>query len=367
VSRCDAVVVGMGVMGAAAAWHLSRRGRRVIALERFARGHDRGSSHGAARIFRLAYEQDDYVRLAVEALPLWRTLEEESGAAILTRTGAVDYGNPAVLDRIGGAMRRNGIEVDLLDAGEARRRWPGIAFRGQVLFSADGGRTDADAARAALQDRAAALGADVRFSTPLIDLQVRGDHRVVAVTAEDEIEADVAVIAANAWTSQMLYGFAELPTLRVTQEQPAFFAPRDPEAGWPSFIHYVGDATLASDFGLYGLHSPAEGGVKVGEHGRGPEVEPDGDRPDVDPASLERLARYVADHLPGLDPEPLGATRCLYATTPDEDFVVDRVGPVVIAAGFSGHGFKFAPAIGRVLADLADGAAPAPARFALDR
>jgi sarcosine oxidase len=367
MSRCDVVVVGMGVMGAAAAWHLSRRGRRVVALERFGPDHDLGSSHGASRIFRLAYEQDDYVRLAVEALPLWRELEEDAGVPILTRTGAIDYGTPAVLDRIGAAMRRHGIPIDLLEAAEATSRWPGIAFTGPVLFSPDGGRTDAGAARRALQQQAAAHGADVRFTAPLIDLHLRGDTGVVAVTADDEIEAEVAVVATNAWSTRLLYGIAEPPPLRVTQEQPAFFAPRDPDAAWPSFIHYLGDATLASDFGLYGLHSPFEGGVKVGEHGTGIPVNPEEPRPEVDASALERLAGHVADHLPGLDPSPLGATRCLYATTPDEDFVLDRSGAVVVGAGFSGHGFKFAPAIGRVLADLAEGTAPAPARFALDR
>src|SRR5688572_2436570 len=107
MSRCDVVVVGLGAMGSAAAWHLAARGRHVIGLEQYAQGHDLGSSHGAARIFRVAYEQDDYVRLALEALSLWRQLEEQSGREVLTQTGAIDYGSAAVLERIDAALQRH--------------------------------------------------------------------------------------------------------------------------------------------------------------------------------------------------------------------------------------------------------------------
>jgi sarcosine oxidase len=361
----DVVVVGLGAMGSATAWHLAQRGRRVIGLEQFAQGHDQGSSHGAARVFRLAYEQDEYVRLAVEALALWRTLEQESGSAILTQTGAVDYGTPAVLDRIGAALHRAGLATELLDPSAARRRWEGIAFDGPVLYSPDGGRTDADAARLAFQRSAAARGAELRFSTPVRQLRVTDDG-VVARTDTSEVAAAVAVVTVNAWAPQLLNGLVGLPAIRVTQEQPAFFAPRDPGLQWPSFIRYQGDGTSASDFACYGLPSPTEGGVKVGEHGTGSPVDPDAPRPAVDDGALQRLSDYVARHIPGLDPTPIGATRCLYATTPTEDFVLDRSGPVVVGAGFSGHGFKFTPAIGRVLADLAEGVGPPPAeRFRL--
>ncbi|HEX2214355.1 MAG TPA: FAD-dependent oxidoreductase, partial [Mycobacterium sp.] len=183
----------------------------------------------------------------------------------------------------------------------------------------------------------------------------------VVTTEGEEFEAATVVVTVNAWAPKLLNSMVDLPQITVTQEQPAFFAPLDPDAEWPSFIRYEGDGTSASDFACYGLSSPAENGVKVGEHGTGVPVDPDGDRPPVDAERLERLSAYVRDHLPGLVPDPIGATRCLYATTPTEDFILDRVGSVVVGAGFSGHGFKFTPAIGRVLADLAGGElAPAP-------
>ena len=360
----DVVVVGLGAMGSATAWELAGRGRRVIGLEQFEQGHDQGSSHGAARIFRLAYEQDDYVRLAVEALASWRILEEESGTEILRQTGAVDYGTTSVLDRIGAALQRVGFAADLLEPDVARQRWEGIAFDGPVLYSADGGSTDADAARLALQRCAETRGADLRFSTRVHSIKPDGDG-VVVLTDADEVSAQVAVITINAWAPALLNGLVTLPPIVVTQEQPAFFAPRDDSLHWPSFIRYEGDGTSASDFACYGLPSLTEGGVKVGEHGTGIPVDPDAPRPPADLGRLDRLSEYVARFLPGLDPTPLGVSRCLYATTPTEDFVLAREGPVVVGAGFSGHGFKFTPAIGRVLADLAEGLPAAAARFRL--
>ena len=361
----DVVVVGLGAMGSAAARELAGRGRRVIGLEQFAQGHDQGSSHGAARIFRLAYEQDDYVRLAAEALRGWRVLEDESGIEILRQIGAVDYGTTTVLDRIAAALRRADLRAELLDARDAHRRWEGIAFDGPVLYSPDGGSTDADAARLALQEAAVARGAELRFAARVRTLTAAAGG-VVVVTDDAEVTASVAVVTVNAWAPHVLADAdVALPPLVVTQEQPAFFAPIDDSLRWPSFIRYQGDGTSASDFACYGLPSAKEGGVKVGEHGTGMPVDPDATRPAPDPARLERLSGYVARFLPGLDPTPVGVARCLYATTPTEDFVLDRRGPVVVGAGFSGHGFKFTPAIGRVLADLADGVSVAAPRFRL--
>lgn len=360
----DVVVVGLGAMGSAAARELAGRGRRVIACEQYAQGHDQGSSHGAARIFRLAYEQDDYVRLAAEALRGWRALEDEAQVEILRQSGAIDYGSTVVLERIAAALQRAQLHVEMLDPVQARRRWEGIAFDGPVLFSGAGGATDADAARLALQRSAAARGADLRFATRVHALH-SDDKGVVITTDNAEVRAGIAVVTVNAWAPSLLSEHLVLPPIVVTQEQPAFFAPVDQGLVWPSFIRYEGDGTRASDFACYGLASPAEGGVKVGEHGTGIPVDPDGLRPPADPARLERLSGYVARFLPGLDPSPIGVTRCLYATTPSEDFVLDRHDQIVVGAGFSGHGFKFTPAIGRVLADLADGTAvPAP-RFRL--
>ena len=159
-----------------------------------------------------------------------------------------------------------------------------------------------------------------------------------------------------------------LPQLVVTQEQPAHFAVRDDAVAWPSFNHFPG-ADDAYDYWrspVYGMLTPGEG-VKAGWHGVGPVVDPDARDFAPVPDQLAALQRYARDWLPGVDADLAAPISCTYTTTPDEHFVLDRVGPVVVGAGFSGHGFKFVPVVGRILADLADGSRPAPRLFAADR
>ena len=215
----------------------------------------------------------------------------------------------------------------------------------------------------------------MRHGTPVRHLVREGD-RVRVVTQGGDLVARRVVVAVGAWSAGLLGpllagppspGPAGLP-LVVTHEQPAHFVVRDPatEGTWPSFTHDPGpDAGWPS--GVYGLATPGEG-VKVGFHGVGPVTDPDRRSYLPEPGQLTALRDYVRTWLPGLDPDHLVPVSCTYTTTPDHDFVLDRHGPLVVGAGFSGHGFKFATAVGRVLADLAtdDGAATA-ARFALHR
>ena len=162
-TRADVVVIGAGAMGSATAWWLARRGHDVVLLERFDAGHDRGSSHGVARIFRHAYEDAHYVRMAKESLPLWRELENDAGQVLLELTGCVDHGPAAVVERIAAALIGESVAREVLDPEAAARRWPDMRFDEAVLFHPEGGRCLADATVQALQDRAAAHGAVVRF------------------------------------------------------------------------------------------------------------------------------------------------------------------------------------------------------------
>ena len=145
-------------MGSATAWHLARRGRSVALLERFEQGHVRGSSHGGSRIFRLAYDDPQYVHLARAALAGWRELEEDAGEDLLDLTGGVDHGEAAAVDRVAAALTGSGAAFEVLAPGAAAERWPGLRFDGQVLFSPEGGRCRSDATVAALQRRVAQLG-----------------------------------------------------------------------------------------------------------------------------------------------------------------------------------------------------------------
>lgn len=207
----------------------------------------------------------------------------------------------------------------------------------------------------------------------VVDLKVLDDG--VALTVDDGGRTEVlaarqAVVTAGGWTSKLLAGVAELPRLTVTQEQPAHFAVKDEGAVWPGFNHLPGQGD-AFDYWyspIYGMQTPGEG-IKAGWHGVGPVTDPDPDRRSFAPAPNQRAAlqRYAREWLPGVDADSLTDISCTYTSTADEDFVLDRIGPIVIGAGFSGHGFKFTPVIGRILADLATGAGRAPAAFSADR
>lgn len=359
-SKVDTVVVGGGAMGSAAAWQLARRGVETVLLERFTPGHANGASHGASRIFRTSYVDRTYVALAREAEGLWAELESESGSQLLTVTGGVEQGWTPYLNEISGTLSDLGLPHQWLDADEAAERWPGIRFGGRALYYANSGRLHADDAVSALQRSAAAQGAEVRHESQVISIDITDDNSVTVRTGDQEYVARRVVVAAGAWATKLLTGIAPLPAITVTQEQPAHFAPLDPGVEWPSFgILHDPDGPDAPEFGgVYGLSSGAEG-VKVGFHGKGPVVDPDHRDFVAEPRQLAALQDYVRHWVPGVNADALTPISCTYATTPDSNFVIDRAGPIAVAAGFSGHGFKFVPAIGRLLADLtADKDAP---------
>lgn len=334
MNRVDVVVVGAGAHGSAAAWHLARRGRSVALLERFEQGHRRGSSHGGTRIFRLAYPSARYARMAVAARDGWRELEDDCGETLLDITGGLDHGD---VQDVVDATAACGIPFEVLGPEEAAERWPAMRFDRRVVFQPDAGRCRADAAVAALQRRAADHGADVRFHCGVAALDVSDDG--VEVATDDETwRARRVVVAAGAWAPRLV----SLPPMTVTEERVLHFAGPD---DLPSFIHWAAVSR-------YGLVTPGEG-VKVAEHHAGPVVDPD-DRGFVVPAEVRgRVSEYVAEWLPGLDPEPVSETTCLYTSTADEEHVLERLGPVVAVSSCSGHGFKFTPEIGRKAADLA--------------
>lgn len=360
------LVVGGGLMGAAAAWRLSARGHRVTVLERFAPGHDRGSSHGTSRIFRVAYPEPSYTKLALRALTLWRRLEKESGRSVLTLTGAVDHGSPETVDVLAGVLAGAGRPAQRLSAGEVSDRWPGLRADTTALYHPDAGRLHADDAVSALLEAAGQQGAEVRYGVRVTEIRRRGhtgDGITVVTDADESLTAHAVVVAVGGWAPDFLPALLTgLPPMRVTQEQPVHFPVPD-ALDWPSFIHHPG-AGFHQPGGVYGLGSVD--GVKVGLHGVGPVVDPDHRDRTPDPAAVERLRAYAGEWLPGVagaEPAPL---TCLYTTTPDGDFVIDRQGPVTVLAGFSGHGFKFGPVIGDLAADLVEGR-PGVARFALGR
>jgi sarcosine oxidase len=306
-------VVGAGIMGAATAWQLARRGADVVVHEQFGCDHDRGSSHGRSRIFRTAYPDPAWVRLAQEAYAGWRELDPD----VLGLYGLIEIAaDPTVTSAR--ALDECGLEYRLL--GEV----DGVALPdGWVaLLQQEAGITYADRALRALLE-----GVDVRYGARVEDL--------------DALDADVVVVTAGSWAGRF---FPDLP-LRVTRETVAYFRcdghPR------PSVVELDERRAHA----MFSLHDPVYG-LKAGAHHAGAEADPD-ELGEPDPQLVARITAWVAERFPGVDPEPVAAETCLYTTTPDERFVLERRGRVVIGSACSGHGFKFAPAVGARLADLA--------------
>lgn len=373
-ARFGQIVVGGGAMGLATAWQLASRGSSVLLLERYSPGHLRGASHGATRNLNNAYDETHYLDLFDEAKHLYEALERASGATLLTLCGLVTHGAEENVHGAYAQLTERGSRAELVTNADARERWPGIAFEGdEVLFAAEAGRVHASTTLETLVASARVSGGDLRFGWNVAGISESND--AVTVTAVDpdgnshRFTADGAVVTGGAWSEQLLAEHVALPTLRVTEVHPAHFAFRDTharlEAGWPSFNHFRGgSATDPREGAAYSMLTPGEG-VKVGLHVTGEAIDPDRRTFRGSDAWRQRLADYVAEFVPALDPATGVELSCTYTSTPTGDFVLDRVGRITFGAGFSGHGFKFVPAIGRVLADAATDVSLPPAPFRL--
>jgi sarcosine oxidase len=320
-------VVGAGVMGCAAAWALAERGAEVSVVEQFELDHDRGSSHGRSRIVRLAYPDPAWIELAREARSDWVALEVESGETLLELSGLVELA-PTRETTSAEALAAEGEEHRFLSRAEAGALGVAVPDGWSALHEPRGGIVRADRARHAL------LAAAVRRGT-----RVETGRRV---GSPEELEADVVVVTAGAWVRALV---PDVP-VRVTRETLAYFRREGPPL--PSVVE-LGDGRRGH--ALYALHDPVHG-VKAGVHHGGGEADPD-EPGEPDPDLVGRIAAWVRERLPGVDPEPVAAETCLYTTTADEEFVLERRGRVVVGSACSGHGFKFAPAVGRRLAELA--------------
>lgn len=354
------VIIGAGAMGSAAAYHLARQGEPVLLLEQFSLGHDRGSSHGAARITRHSYADANYARLMPAAFQAWKELEADAGQPLYIRTGGVSL-CPQGVDYVGQ------VASNLTELGIPQRRMTGqewnkanpvfaVPANHDVVFEPDAGMLAAARALALQVELAQAHGGDktrVLPATPVRRIDLAGDRPVV-LTDSLEIRAERLIVTAGAWVQRLL---PELPVpLQVTRQQVLYFRPADERpfriGRFPVFI-YMGTEPTYAFYGMSGLEGL---GVKVARH-FGPETDPDAVDRTVPEEYREIVRGWLRDHIPALANAPIDRTEtCLYTVAPDEQFIVDFLPgctDVVVASPCSGHGFKFSCLIGKVLAELA--------------
>ncbi len=355
-THCDVVVVGAGLLGLASARALARRGHEVILLEQAEIGHEASGSKGSCRIFRLGYDDAGWVSMAMRARAPWAELEDECGRRLLHPTPHLTFGEQ--LDEVRDAMREAGTPHELLPAAEVAARFPGIAIGGPALLEPESCVISADAALQALAAAVPGIRAGVTVTA------IADDGRGVTVrTTSGQVSARAAVVCAGPWTTELLAGSGIAVPSTATMEQVGYLPTAGaPDPALPIFIcHGPPEA--------YGLPVPGAELYKIGFHHSGPVTEPGAQEQGPDSDLTERLTGLARRYLPGLAADLARTERCVYDNSPDEDFIVDRVGRIVIGSGTSGHGFKFGPLLGEWLADLATGGGPDPAarRFSLSR
>ena len=356
--RFDVVVVGMGGIGGSAAFHIASRGAKVLALDPFPIAHARGSSHGQTRLIRLAYfEHPDYVPLLVRAWDLWRDLERRTGRRLLNESGLVMAGPPDG-EVIAGAVRSaemHGLPLERLSAGDACRRWPQFRLPESwaVVHERQAGHLAVEACVAAHAEAAERAGATLEIGTRVLDWRSEGGG-VVVKTEQGDVFAERLVLAPGPWAADII----RLPQVPLVVLRKSLFWYRPEGAAAASFAAgtmpcFAFDAPTGF---FYGFPSLDDRGVKIAEHSGGDVVaDPLHVNRRIDDRERQRVEAINAAHLP-----PLGTTRtdhavCLYTMSPDRHFVVGRHPEherVVIAAGFSGHGFKFASVLGEAIADI---------------
>lgn len=371
-------VIGAGLAGASTAWRLAEDGHEVVLLERSEPANRWGSSHGSARIFRYTYPDAFYTRLVAEAKIGWDDIELRTGASLLTPSGALDFGSshdPASLARI---LNTEGIANELMSPAAAQSRWPQFSFDSDVLWHEAASVIDAENAVHSIVALAERSGARIERNWEVIAVdRVVNGYRMTSTDGR-VVDSENVIVAAGGWLPTLLPGLplsssfvSRMPALAVRQEQTFHFEYRDDFAddrpsgryGWPAFIHHSGDVQT---YGLPGGRDAEYRGQKVSRFNGGKDIG-SAEKQDgiVNAANREFMIEYVRRYIPGLIPEPYAESTCLFTNTPTEDFFIDSERNLTVVSPCSGHGAKFAPAIGRIVADFVTGTTEVDRRFRL--
>jgi sarcosine oxidase len=361
----DVIILGAGALGSAAAYYLAARGQRVLVLEQFEINHQKGSSYGASRIIRYAYDLPVYIELMKVAYPLWSQIESESGEQLYTKTGGIDFGpsGQPLMSAIQNALAETNIPFQTMTGADARHEYPQFQFEDDwtVLYQADAGILSASKSVLAHVDLAKRHGAEFCSKTPVRRIHAYADH--VAIETDNEVfSAGQLVIAAGSWMQTVLKQLDIDVPLHPMRCQESYYVTRNPEQyepdRFPTFIAHIKEGL---GFWPYGMGSMVDSGLKIGLHGGDLVNHPSEIDYGVDQITVNKVLQFTKQVLPDVV-ELRSARICLYTMTPDEHFLIDRhpgYANIVMAGGCSGHAFKFSTLIGKILADLTlDGNTP---------
>ncbi len=364
----DAIVLGVGGVGSAALYHLARRGARVLGIDRFAPGHDRGSSHGETRIIRQAYfEHTDYVPLLRRAFELWDDLQQRVHDTLYHPSGLLQIGPPGgeVIHGVRASARQHGLEIENLSAREVHSRFGGFRMPegSEAVFERHAGYLMVERCVQAHAEEALHLGAELHTEEVIRGWRMEGELAIVE-TDRTTYSADRLVVAAGAWSGQLL---ADLGIPLQVRRKPLYWWQTRGDTyradrGCPCYLYQLPRGVF------YGVPQTGPRGIKAGEHTGGVIVqEALAVNREVDLADQQHVAEFVSEFLNDATTECTDHTVCLYTMSPDANFIVDRHpahAAVAFAAGLSGHGFKFTGVLGQILSDLAiDGRTDLPIDF----
>ena len=354
MERYDVVVVGVGGMGSAALYHVARRGKRVLGLERFDLLHERGSSHGLTRIIRLAYfEHPDYVPLLRRAYELWRALESEAGERLLHMTGIVE-GGERIFDGVLRSCAEHDLEHEVLTGSEVARRFPAYSLPVEmaVVYQPDGGFVTPERCIVAHVEGALAHGATLRARERVLEW-TETENGVRVRTDRGEVEAERLVLTAGAWSQDV----ARLPEgmVRGVRQSLAWLHPSRPELFRPDRMPVFNLALDGEHF--YGFPAHGIPGLKLGRYDHfGTGGDPDEISREPTLEDELPLRAFAERYFPAGAGPTVALKTCLFEPSPDEHFLIDRhpkAEAALVAAGFSGHGYKFCSVVGEIIADLA--------------
>lgn len=364
----DAIVIGAGAMGSAAAYYLSKQGQKVLLLEQFELDHKNGSSYGFSRIIRYSYDYPEYVQLAKDNYPLWFALQEELGDTLYIKTGGIDFGpaDDEMFQNTIQSVKDSHIDHEMLTVHEAHKRFPQFKFRDdfQVLYQPDSGLITASKAVLGHIKLAEKHGTTIKANTPVESITINADS-VEVKTADEIYSAGKLVVTAGSWARFLLQQTGiDLP-LTPMRCQLNFMMPDNLNEKYSTDNCPVWIAHVSGIFPdtIYGLPSHHGSGFKIAFHVGDTVNHPSEINYTPDDENVASLRKFMEAHIPGVADALVRESRiCLYTMTPDEHFIVDTHpvhNHVAIGAGFSGHGFKFSTIIGKMLTDIVlDGDTP---------